>query len=56
MPDRQRPRSEHRQRQVMLALRVNPEDLLSIVHTFSCRLCGLRRYEKALKDELGGSR
>jgi predicted site-specific integrase-resolvase len=24
-----------------------------IVHTFSCRLYGLRRYEKALKDELG---
>ena len=30
------------------------QDLLSIVHTFSCRLHGLRRYEKALKDELGG--
>jgi predicted site-specific integrase-resolvase len=29
------------------------QDLLSIVHTFSCRLYGLRRYEKALKDELG---
>jgi hypothetical protein len=26
MPDRQRPRSEQRQRQVMLALRVNPEE------------------------------
>jgi predicted site-specific integrase-resolvase len=29
------------------------EDLLAIVHTFSCRLYGLRRYEKTLKDELG---
>lgn len=34
------------------------EDLLTIVHTFSCRLDGLRRYEKALRDDLtaGGSR
>jgi len=31
------------------------EDLLTIVHTFSCRLYGLRRYEKALKDELTAS-
>lgn len=30
------------------------EDLLAVVHTFSCRLYGLRRYEKALKDELAG--
>jgi len=30
------------------------EDLLAIVHTFSCRLYGLRRYEKTLKDELAG--
>lgn len=30
------------------------QDLLSIVHTFSCRLYGLRRYEKTLKDELAG--
>jgi putative resolvase len=30
------------------------EDLLAIVHTFSCRLHGLRRYEKTLKDELSG--
>ena len=30
------------------------EDLLAIVHTFSCRLYGLRRYEKTLKDELRG--
>jgi predicted site-specific integrase-resolvase len=30
------------------------EDLLDIVHTFSCRLYGLRRYEKTLKNELGG--
>lgn len=26
-------------------------DLLSIVHTFSCRLYGLKRYEKALKGD-----
>ncbi len=33
------------------------EDLLAIVHTFSCRLDGLRRYEKTLRDELtGGTR
>ena len=30
------------------------EDLLAIVHTFSCRLYGLRRYEKTLKNELAG--
>jgi putative resolvase len=30
------------------------EDLLAIVHTFSCRLYGLRRYAKTLKDELAG--
>ena len=30
------------------------EDLLAIVHTFSCRLYGLRRYEKTLRDELTG--
>ena len=30
------------------------EDLLAIVDTFSGRLHGLRRYEKALKDELAG--
>lgn len=28
-------------------------DLLSIIHTFSCRLYGLRRYEKALKNDKG---
>jgi putative resolvase len=28
-------------------------DLLAVVHTFSSRLSGLRRYEKTLKDELG---
>jgi putative resolvase len=34
------------------------EDLLAIVHTFSCRLDGLRRYEKELKgtDLTGGDR
>lgn len=30
------------------------QDLLAIVRTFSCRLYGLRRYEKTLKDELAG--
>jgi putative resolvase len=31
------------------------QDLLAIVHTFSCRLYGLRRYEKSLKsDDLTG--
>ncbi|WP_405689015.1 IS607 family transposase [Streptomyces sp. NBC_00057] len=30
------------------------QDLLAIVHTFSGRLHGLRRYEKTLKDELAG--
>lgn len=27
------------------------QDLLSVVRTFSCRLGGLRRYEKVLADE-----
>ena len=27
-------------------------DLVAVVHTFSCRLSGLRRYDKTLKDEL----
>lgn len=31
------------------------EDLLAIVHTFSCRLDGLRRHEKQLKAEFGES-
>ncbi|MBQ0893662.1 IS607 family transposase [Micromonospora purpureochromogenes] len=30
------------------------EDLLAIVRTFSCRVDGLRRYEKTLRDELSG--
>lgn len=30
------------------------QDVLAIVRTFSCRLYGLRRYEKTLKDELAG--
>jgi predicted site-specific integrase-resolvase len=30
------------------------EDLLGVVHVFSCRLCGLRRYEETLRDGLGG--
>ena len=28
------------------------EDLLAIVHTFSCRLYGLRKYKKTLKKAL----
>jgi putative resolvase len=28
------------------------EDLLAIVHTFSCRLYGLRRYGKTLRQAL----
>jgi predicted site-specific integrase-resolvase len=35
------------------------EDLLAVVHTFSCRLDGLRRYEKELKRAdlaVGGDR
>jgi putative resolvase len=28
-------------------------DLVAVVHTFSGRLSGLRRYDKTLKDELG---
>jgi predicted site-specific integrase-resolvase len=28
-------------------------DLLAVVHTFSDRLSGLRRYDKTLKDKLG---
>ena len=28
------------------------EDLLAIVHTFSCRLYGLRNYKKQIKDAL----
>ncbi len=31
------------------------QDLLAIIHTFSCRLCGLRRYEKAIKEEFCAS-
>ena len=30
------------------------EDLLAIVHTFSCRLHGLRKYKKKIKEELDG--
>lgn len=28
------------------------EDLMAIIHTFSCRLYGLRRYKKKLKEDL----
>ncbi len=27
------------------------EDLLAIVHTFSCRLYGMRKYKKQLKED-----
>lgn len=27
------------------------EDLMAIVHAFSCRLCGLRKYRKQLREE-----
>lgn len=27
------------------------EDLLSIVHTFSCRLYGMRKYKKQIGDD-----
>ena len=27
------------------------EDLLAIVHTFSCRLYGMRKYKKQIKDD-----
>jgi predicted site-specific integrase-resolvase len=27
------------------------EDLLAIVHTFSCRLYGLRKYQRQIKDD-----
>lgn len=27
------------------------EDLMSIVHTFSCRLYGMRKYESAIKED-----
>ena len=30
------------------------EDLTSIVHVFSCRLYGLRKYKKAIKEDKGG--
>ena len=27
------------------------EDLMAVVHTFGCRLDGMRKYQKALKEE-----
>lgn len=27
------------------------QDLISIIHVFSCRICGLRKYKKDIKDE-----
>jgi putative resolvase len=32
------------------------EDLLAIVHTFSCRLSGMRKYRKQIKEDFPGSR
>ena len=31
------------------------EDLMTIIHVFSCRLYGLRKYKKQIKEELGES-
>jgi predicted site-specific integrase-resolvase len=28
------------------------QDLISIIHVFSCRIYGLRKYKKKLKEEL----
>ena len=41
---------------VVNQIRLSPEkemveDMLAIVHTFSCRLYGMRKYEKKLKEE-----
>ncbi|EYS97421.1 recombinase [Cupriavidus sp. SK-4] len=32
------------------------EDLLAIVHTFSCRLYGMRKYKKQIKEDYPGSK
>jgi putative resolvase len=32
------------------------EDLLAIVHTFSCRLYGMRKYNKQIKEDYPGSK
>ena len=32
------------------------EDMLAIVHTFSCRLYGMRKYEKGLREEFPGAK
>ena len=41
---------------VVNQIRLSPEkemvdDMLAIVHTFSCRLDGMRKYEKNLKED-----
>ena len=41
---------------VVNQIRLSPEkemvdDMLAIVHTFSCRLYGMRKYEKNLKED-----
>ena len=32
------------------------EDLLAIVHKFSCRLHGMRKYRKQIREDFPGSR
>ncbi|WP_459572650.1 IS607 family transposase, partial [Cupriavidus sp. 8B] len=32
------------------------EDLLAVVHTFSCRLDGMRKYKKQIKEDYPGSK
>ena len=32
------------------------EDLLAVVHTFSCRLYGMRKYKKQIREDFPGSR
>ena len=32
------------------------EDLLAIVHTFSCRLYGMRKYKKQIKEDYLGNK
>jgi hypothetical protein len=30
------------------------EDLMAVIHTFSCRLYGMRKYKKELEEIIGG--
>ncbi|MCC0701427.1 IS607 family transposase, partial [Clostridioides sp. ZZV15-6383] len=27
------------------------QDIISILHTFSCRICGLRKYKKKIRED-----